>query len=874
MIWWQRLMKRQEMERNLDAELRFHFDGLVADNLRDGMSETEARRSARLQFGGIEQVKEECRDARGMVFIADLFRDLRYAGRSLRGSPGFTFTAIATLAIGIGVNAAVFTLMNTVLFKGFPLVEKNDRILYISGQSGISYPDFQDWRAQAKSFEDLAIVADLPVSLNDESGFTESYDATRVSANAFKLVGQAPLIGRDFAPTDESPGAAPAAILSYGFWDRRFGKDSTIVGRTVRMNGAATTIIGVMPRGFTFPERQDLWVPLVPNPDLQKRDTRTLWFAFGRLREGVTLEKARAELETIGKRLQSAYPITNQGYLPRAMTFTENFIGPNASTIYRAMWGAVGFVLLIACANLANLTLARALARSREISLRMALGAGRRRIVRQLLVESLLLSGLGGFLGWWIAKCGVWTYELIADPPSYFDHVLDYTMDYRVLAYFIAISLCTGLLFGLAPAIRLSKLDVNAVLKDGGRGAIGGGRRRHLSALLVIAEMALAVVLLAGAGVMIRSFLNIYTADLGVKTDNVLTMLLKPPDAKYSTLEAQTAFFDRLTTRLEAIPGIESIALADSLPSYSTRRLPYELAGAPPAGYEQNEERRPKLSAVVVSPSYFRTLGAVMRSGREFTDADRLSANPVVIVNQHLASKFWPGEDAVGKHLRLFNGKAPEAWLTVVGVVSNIVQFGRTRPELDTLVYLPYRQKKAPFMNVFARTRVPPVSLGTAIRHEVQAIDPDLPISYYMPLAERVSWGYALSRSIAVLFLIFAVIALLLASVGLYTVIANSVAQRTQEIGIRMAIGATASGILKLVFKQGMLPLGIGLTLGLAASFAVIPILKSALVQVSPADPITFIIASVVLILAAMLGCLIPARRAIRINPQDALRWE
>jgi putative ABC transport system permease protein len=874
MSWWQRLLKRREMERHLDAELRFHFDGLVADNLRAGMSEPQARRSARLQFGGVEQVKEECRDARGMIFIADLLRDLRYASRSLRRSPGFTLTAIAMLAIGIGLNAAVFTLMNTVLFKGFPLVKRNDRILYISGPGGISYPDFLDWRAQAKSFEDLAIIADLPISLSDESGFTESYDATRVSANAFKLVGQRPIIGRDFTPSDETPGAVPVAILSYGFWEHRFGKDPTIVGRSVRMNGAATTVIGVMQRGFTFPQKQDMWVPLVPTTDLQKRETRPLWFAFGPMRDGVTIQKARTEVETIGRRLQDAYPVANQGYLPRAMTFTENFMGPNAKTIYGAMWGAVGFVLLIACANLANLTLARALGRSREISLRIALGAGRPRIVRQLLVESLMLSGLGGVLGWWIAKCGVWTYELFASPPSYFDHVLDYAMDYRVLVYFIAISLATGLLFGLAPASRLLKLDVNATLKDGGRGATGGGRGRRLSALLVVAEVALAIVLLAGAGVMIRSFLNIYTADLGVKTENVLTMLLKPPDAKYPTLEAQTAFFDRLTTRLQAIPGVESIALADSLPTYSTRRLPYELADIPPASYEQTEERRPKLSAVVISPSYFRTLGAVMRSGREFTDADRVSAIPVVIVNQRFASKFWPGEDAVGKHLRLFNGKTPEPWLTVVGVVSNIVQFGRTRPELDTLIYLPYRQKKVAFMNVFAQTRIPPASLGTAIWREVQAIDPDLPISYYMPLAERVSWGYALSRSIAVLFLIFAAIALLLASVGLYTVIANSVAQRTQEIGIRMAIGATANGILKLVFMQGMLPLGIGLALGLGAAFAVMPILKSALVQVSPADPITFTVASVVLILAATLGCLIPARRATRIQPQEALRWE
>jgi putative ABC transport system permease protein len=871
MSWWPRLGKREEAERHLDAELQYHIESAAADNISAGMSEREARRQVRLEFGGIEQVKEECRDARGMIFVDDLLRDLRHAIRSLRRSPGFTLTAIATLAIGIGVNATVFTVTNTVLFKGFPLVDRNDRILYISaGRGSVSYPDFEDWRAQARSFEDLAVVADLPVSLGDNNGPTESYNATRVSASAFKLVGQGPTIGRDFAPSDEIPGAAPVAILSYGFWERRYGKDPGILGHTVRMNGAPTTVIGVMPNGFTFPQRQDLWVPLVRTPDAQRREARDLWFAFGRIAKGATIKIARAEMETIGRRLASAYPLTNRGFPPAVENFTEFFIGPSATLIYGSMWGAVGLVLLIACANLANLTLARAMGRSREVSVRLALGAGRWRIARQFFLESLMLSGLGGILGWWIAKAGVRIYELVASPPSYFDHVMDYAMDYRVLGYFIALTIGTGLLFGLAPAISLSKLDVSGTLKDGGRGATGGGRAKYFAALLVTGEMALAVVLLAGAGVMIRSFLNIYAADLGVKTGNVLTMLLKLPSVKYPGLEAQTAFFDRLLARLEGLPGVESVAIGDSLPTYSTQRLPYELAGAPAV----EEVSRPKLSAVVISPSYFRTLGAAVLSGREFNNADRASAVPVAIVNQRLAARFWPGEDALGKRLRLFDGKTPEAWLTVVGVVSNIVQYGRTRPDLDTLVYLPYRQKKAAFMNIFVQTHIPSGGLGTAIRREVQVLDSGLPISYYMPLAERVSWGYAINRSMAVLFLIFAAIAVLLASVGLYAVVAYSVSQRTQEIGIRMAMGATAGDVRKLVFRQGMLPVAIGLTIGLAASFGVNRLLQAELVKISPADPVTLVVASLVLILAAVLGCLIPARRATRINPLEALRWE
>jgi putative ABC transport system permease protein len=639
----------------------------------------------------------------------------------------------------------------------------------------------------------------------------------------------------------------------------------------VRINGAPTTVIGVMAEGFSFPQNQDLWVPLAPTPDLQKREARGLWFAFGRMAEGVTIGSARAEMETIGRRLASAYPRTNEGLLPAVQSFHEFFIGPNATTIYGLMWGAVGFVLLIACANLANLLLARGIGRSREISLRMALGAGRWRIVRQLLIESVMLSAMGGVFAWWIAKWGVRTYELTANPPSWFDHVLDYSMDYRVLGYFIATSIGTGLLFGLAPALRLSRLDFNSALKDGGRGATSGGRGKRLSAFLVAAEMALAVVLLAGAGVMIRSFLNIYTADPGVNAANILTMFLRLPDDKYPHPEARISFHERLKTRLEAIAGVESIAIANSLPAQGAGRLSYELAGAPPV----DEQRRPTLSALVIGPAYFRTLEAPVLSGREFNDADGVSGVPVILVNQRFASQHWPGEDPIGKRLRLFDGNTPEDWLTVVGVTSNIVQNDRTRQEFDPLIYLPYRLQPERGMWVAARTGVHPASLGTAFRREIQAIDSELPI-WLGPftLAERLAGGYRNKGFFGALFLIFAAIALLLASIGLYAVIAHSVSQRTQEIGTRMAIGATPRDILRLVCRQGMLPLGIGLTIGLLASFGVNRVLKAELVQVSPSDPITLAVASAVLVLSGALGCLIPARRAMRVDPVVALRHE
>jgi len=810
--------------------------------------------------------------------------DVRFSFRSLRNAPGFTAVAIATLAVGIGVNAAVFTVTNAVLFRGFPHVDPDNRILYIGTKGGVSYPDFEDWSAQAKSFRGMAVVANggLRLILNDPSGVPETCDGTQLSAGSFRVLGQQPILGRDFAPPDETPGAPAVAILTYGFWQRRYAKDPSIVGKTVRLNNSPTTVIGVMPPGFDFPHhRVDLWVPigspLNPTLDLQKRQTRVLWFAFGRIADGVTMLSAQTEMDTIGRRLENAYPLTNQDIHPRVLNFSEVFIGPNAAAFYGAIWGAVGFVLLIACANLANLLLARAIGRFREISIRIALGARRRRIIRQLLIESVTLSSLGGVFGWLIAVGSVRAYELFDNPPSSYDH-WDYSLDYRVFTYLVAISIGTGLLFGLAPAIKLSRLDLNAALKNGDRRATTGGNGTNLSSLLATGEMALAVVLLAAAGLMVRSFLNIYTADLGVRTANILTAAVRLPIARYPDPQAQIAFFEQLTTRLKSVPGVRSVALTDSLPGLYAPRLPYELAGAPPAG----GQRRPTLPALAVGPDYFRALGGVVLSGREFNDFDGASGVPVVIVNQSFASRFWPGEDPLGKRLRLFDTKTPDAWRTVVGVTSNIVQNDNTGQIFDPVVYVPFRQRPEAAMDVVAHTRVPPGSLETAFRREIIAMDSDLVIYSGLgsiegpkPLADSLALNNYWSKGVnAGLFFVFAAIALLLAAVGLYAVIAHSVSQRTQEIGIRMAVGATAHDILKLVFRQGMPPLGIGLAIGLAASFAVGRVLRSELVRVSPTDPITIVVASLVLILAAMLGCWIPARRAMRVDPMVALRHE
>lgn len=794
--------------------------------------------------------------------------DVRLALRNLRQSPGFTLVAITMLAVGIGVNATVFTVTSAVLFKGFPLVERNDRLLYISnGGCCISYPDFEDIRAQATSFQGMGVVHGISITLTDANGYGESLNATEVSADTFRVVGRRPIMGRDFTPADEVPGAPPVAVLNYGFWERRYGQDGGIVGRTVRMNGIPTTVIGVMPRGFSFPQTVDVWVPLIKTARVLTRESHDTWFAFGRLKEGVAFRSARTEVEGIIKRLEIAYPLADSREHLVVQNFAQFFIGDNAALLYGSMWAAVGFVLLIACANLANLQLASAIGRSREISVRIALGAARWRIIRQLLVESLLLAGVGGFFGWWLANWGVRAYELaMADKSSWL--ILDYTMDQRVLWYLIGISIASGILFGLAPALRLSKLDINSSLKDGSRGATGAGKGKRLSSLLVAAETALALVLLAGAGVLIRSFLKIHTADMGVRPQNLLVATLSLPDDQYPDGTAQSAFFDRLKTRLEAIPGVESVAMAGSLPSWNTRQYGYELAGAPPV----DERRRPKLAGLPVSPGYFRTLGAAVLSGREFTDADGISGMPAAIVNERLASRFWPGQDALGKRLRLFQADTPGPWLTVVGVVSNIIQDDQTRQKFEPVVYLPYGNRSGARW-IFARTRVPPGSLAAAFRRELRTLDRDLPVYGPFELEHRLE-RYWDNRFYGGVFVIFAAVALLLASTGLYTVVAHAVSRRIQEIGIRMAIGATSRDIAGLVLAQGMVPLAAGLAAGLAASLPLNRVMQSMLVAVSPHDPITLFGAAAVLVCSAALGCLIPACRAMRVDPAVALRNE
>jgi putative ABC transport system permease protein len=804
-----------------------------------------------------------------------LFEDLRFGLRKLVKDPGFTLTAVVALALGIGANATVFAITNGVLFKNMPFVD--DRILYLTTRnvnrgernSGVSWPDFRDWRAQVKSFEALGAYSFDTANVTDKSGVPARNNVAQITANTFSMIGQKPVIGRDFTAEDESPGSNPVAILGYRMWEDRYGKDPAILGQSIRINSVPTTIVGVMQNGLRFPLDAELWTALRPGADAEKRGARNLG-AFGHMTARATEKQASAEMLSIGHNLEAAYPETNKGISAVTRTFSEEFNGPEINLLLAALMGAVLFVLLIACANVANMLLARAVERSREISIRIALGAGRWRIIRQLLIESVLMSIAGGALGWLISLWGLRAFDLAVR--NQIPIWMNFTMDYRGFAYLAAVSIGSGVLFGLVPALRLSKLDVNSSLKDGSRGSSGGKRGKYLSAVLVVAEMSLAVVLLAGAGLMIRSFLNIYRLQTGVNQKNVLVMRIFLPDAKYPRPEDQISFHDRLKARLDALPGVQVSSISITMPTGGAIGYPYELEGRPPV----DEKQRPRLNLLVISPDYFRAMDLKPLRGRFFAGADDKTAPRVTIVNQRFAEKFWPGEDPLGKRVRIFEKNEAEPWLTVVGVVPNIAQNleNADMRDHDPLIYVPYRQKPMRDMSIMARTLVPPNSLGTAFRKEVAALDQDMPLYNLRSLEERLDINNWAQKVFGSLFGIFAVVALVLASVGLYAVIAHSVSQRTQEIGLRIALGASGPTILQLIFSQGMTQVIIGLAIGLGAAIGLTRALGFLLVQVSPGDPATLIFVSLVLTAAAVLGCLIPALRAMRVDPVVALRHE
>jgi predicted permease len=809
------------------------------------------------------------------VRLEDWRRDAAFAARMLARSPGFTAAAVVALALAIGANTTVFTLANAFLFKNLPF-DAADRIVYISSHNPrsptartVSYPDYLALRTQVPSLAGIGGLTTSTVDLSDGVALPEPYRCASISAGAFAILGQRPVLGREFGPEDELPGRQRVAVLGNAVWRARYGGDPAIVGRTVRLNDLDTTIVGVMPPRLTFPGTSDLWLPLIRTPAMERRTTRTVT-VFGRLADGASLRMVNAELGVVASRLATSFPASNADTGFVAETFNDRYnSGQTGRLLYWLLW-AVVFVLLIACANVANLLLARGAVRAREMSIRASLGATRWQIVRQLLIESLLVALLAGVGG---ALLGVWGVKLFdaALVPAVKPAYIDFSIDARVVLYLAGVTTGAAVLFGLVPAIQMSKLDLATALKDGTAAAGTGRRARAVSAALVVIEVALAVVLLTGAGLMARSFVNTTRATIGIDPGNLLSFSVNLRRTRYPSVGEHVQFYERLKSRITAIPGVEGLSVASDLPAESPDEFEYEVEGAPVGG------QSPRAMGLLVDEDYFRVLGIRTRRGREFQVSDTPASPPVAIVNEALARRAWPQGDAVGRRVKLTarDGDRLEAdtWLTIAGVVPDILQDDESF-DLSPVIYLPYRQRPEGGMELLVRARVPPASLAESIRGEVRGLDGDLAVRGLRPMEDSLwlrNWRH---RVFGAMFSIFGVIGLVLASLGLYAVMAHAVSQRTREFGVRRTLGASTATIAWIVIRQAALRFAVGLTAGLAGAAAVTRVLDSMLVGVEPIDPLTFLIVTVVLGAAVTLGCAIPAHRATRVDPLVALRWE
>ena len=717
-----------------------------------------------------------------------MVQDLRFAIRLLVKERWFAAVAIVALSLGIGLNATVFTLVNAVLIRGLPFKDSQD--LYLvgwnvkkGGRSNVSYVEFTDWREQTKVFKGLAAWTGGDMTISDDRGLPEQARGSYLTGNAFSVVGQTPLLGRDFKPEDEQRGGDRAVIIGYTIWRNRYGGDPGVIGKLTRVNGQPAVIVGVMPEGMLFPQNTEIWSVFIPNAQQQQRTWRNL-SVFGRVGPGQTRRAALTEMDTLASRARTESPKDYEELGGTVIeTFNERFNGGPIRAIFLAMMGAVAFVLLIACANVANLLLARSAGRAREVAVRLALGATRWRVVRQLLIESVLLGSIGGVIGLGIAMFGVRAFDAaVADSGK--PYWIKFTIDYTVVAFLAAICVATGILFGLAPALHVSRTNVHGVLKEGGRGNTGGGRVRWLTGTMVVVEVALTLVLLVGAGLMVRSFLNLYRLDIGMRMDGLMAMNLQLSGEKYQTPEARRAFYERLQPRLDSLPGAEHVAITTSIPAFGVGRRPLEVDGRPAPKIDD----APRVGFATVSPKFFDVIGVSIRRGRAFTDADGGPGADTVIVNEQFVQEHFKGEDALGRRIR-FMQAAPQAgdppappaiWRTIVGVVPNVRHTNIQDAESIGMTYATVRQDPPGYATVMVRSSVTPETLMAAVRKEVQAIDPDQPVFNLRTLDQMLRntmWPY---RVFGTLFTIFAVIGLVLSAVGLYAVMAYAVTQRTQ----------------------------------------------------------------------------------------------
>ncbi len=869
------LLHKKQSDEEMNREIEQHLAGLTSRYEAEGMSPAQARQAALKEFGGVEQIKERARAERVWMWPLEFSRDLRYALRMLAKNPGFTFVAVMALALGIGANSAIFSVIDVVLVRPLPYRDAAQLVTVWEEATKLGFPfntpspaNFLDWREQNSVFSGMAATADKSFNLTG-SGEPERLDGERVSANLFSLLGADPFLGRSFLPEEDAPGKGDAVILSYGLWQRRFGAARDLIGKPIVLNGTSYRVIGVMPRDFVLPGPKDqLWVPLAfESKEAASRGNHYLR-VIARLKPGVTMQAAGSQMSTIAARLAQQYPQYNSQIGSVIRSMREEVVGDVRPALL-VLLGAVGCVLLIACANVANLLLARAAVRQKEIALRLALGAGRSRLVRQFLTESLLLGTLGGVFGLLLAGFGLEVLKRFI--PNAISHPEAIGIDLRVLLFAILISVLTALAFGLVPAMQALRFDLNATLKEGGRDSSSGAGRQRLRSMLIVGEIAVSFVLLIGAGLLINSFLHLRNLDPGFRPENLLAMKVELPELKYSDQTQRSTFYEELLRRVRELPGVKAAAVASNLPlTYDGDSIDISMEGQP----DPPPNERPSVIIRVVSPGYFETMGIPLLRGHEFTAKDYEKTVPGVVISEKTARYFWPKEDALGKRLKPGSSTSPGRWRQVIGIVKDVRQNDFVAdPGLQ--IYFTYRQVDAfPPNALVLRTSVDPLSLGPAVRRVVQEVDKDQPVSDIRTMSEIVSAAVARQRFSMLLLGIFAAVALILAGIGIYGVMSYSVAQRTREIGIRMALGAQKSDVLKMTVGQGLQLVIVGVVIGLAAALVLTRVMSSLLFGVSATDPMTFVTISLILLGVALTASYVPALRSMKVDPVIALRYQ
>ncbi len=872
---WRNLFSKREREQELTQEIDACLKMLIDLKTAEGIDPREARRMALIELGGEALIKEKIREVRMGYQLETWLQDLRYGLRLMRRNPGFTLIAVLTLALGIGANTAIFSVVNGVLLKPLPYEEPARLVRIFEDsrdypKSPMSPANFLDYRKQNAMLESFAGYTRYDLQLAQEDG-AERLKGMRISSGFFRTLGVRPLLGREFTGDEELQAVSLVVILSHNLWQRRFQGDPNIIGKTIKLSGRSGTIVGVMPAGLQHVgggyrplphgESVDIWWPLSLGPS-SRRDTHFV-NTIGRLKAGVTREQAEAEFNALAARLAEAYPETNRDWRIVAQELHEEIVEGSQRALLLLLL-AVFFVLLIACVNVANLMLARASMREREIAVRAALGAGHGRIMRQLLVESLTLAALGGIGGVGLAKLAV--QALVKLRPEQLPRLEMIDLDGRVLFFTLFLSLLTGVLFGMAPALQSLKLNLNDLLKEGGRAVSSGRRQGRMRATLVIAEIALALVLLVGAGLLLRSFLKLQDVNPGFNPQGVLTMSIPV----YKGPDQQIAFYDQLTARVSALPGVSAAGLTSDLPwsGYQNQAI-FMIEGK-----TFPRDQRPHASYHFISADYMRALGVPLLEGRWFDARDTRQASPVILINQSMARKYWPGEGVIGRRITFSDDQQQDKdWTTIVGVIGDIKDHP-AEAEAEPAFYWPITQQPYPELLLAIRTQSDPLSLVETVRREVRALDRELPIADVKTLETVTAAAIAGRRSALLLVGLFALTALTLAAIGIYGVMTYLVSQRTQEVGIRLALGAQGSDILGLIIRQGMKLAFVGVLIGLIASLLLTQLIKSVLFGVSVGDPLTFGLIIFLLTAVALLVCYIPAWRATKVEPMTVLRCE